>query len=117
MQHVGRVAFFPGCLIETGLIFVNEPLCGQGSIDEDHARELLPPALRIDARLHAAQRMPDQHIRSGYGPGFERRVQVIDHFGKDLRPGRRITEAIRGAVEGADARLLRDHGLGLVPDQ
>ena len=43
-------------------------------------------------------------------------MQVIHYYGKDLRPGRRIAEAIAGSVEGADARLLRDHGLRFVPD-
>ena len=116
MQHIGRVAFSPDRLIETRLILVDEPLSGRTGIDEDHAHDLLGPALRVKPRLHAAQRVPNQHIRSRYGPGVERRVQVLHHVGEDLRPGRRITEAIAGSVEGADARFLRDHGLGFVPD-
>jgi hypothetical protein len=54
MQHVGRVAFFPGRLIEIPLIFVNESLAGRAGIDEDHAPNLLRPTLRIDPRLQAA---------------------------------------------------------------
>src|SRR5277367_3027853 len=43
-------------------------------------------------------------------------MQIVHHVGEDLRPGPRITEAIAGSVEGADAGLLCDHGLGFVPD-
>ena len=59
---------------------------------------------------------PTSTYGPGMGPGVERRMQVVHHVGEDLRPGPRITEAIAGSVEGADARFLRDHGLGFVPD-
>jgi hypothetical protein len=58
----------------------------------DHAHDLLGPALRVEPRLYAAQRVPHQHIRSRYGPGLEGRVQVVHHVGEDLRPGPGITE-------------------------
>jgi hypothetical protein len=43
-------------------------------------------------------------------------VQVVYHLREDLRSGCRIAEAVAGSIEGADARFLRDHGLGLVPN-
>jgi len=63
------------------LILVDEPLSGRTGIDEDHADDLFGPALRVKARLDAAQRVSNQHIRSRYGPGVERRMQVVHHVG------------------------------------
>jgi hypothetical protein len=54
MEHVGHVALSPLCLIKIRLIFVDEPLSGWASIEEDHARDLLRPSLRINPRLKAA---------------------------------------------------------------
>ena len=48
---------------------------------------------------------------------MERFVQILDHLGDDLGLWCWLTEPIRSSVEGADARLLRDYGLGLVPNQ
>jgi hypothetical protein len=108
MKHIGRVAFSPDDLIEARLILVDEALSGQGGIDEDHAEDLLRPALRIEARLDTAQRMSNQHIWSRYGPCVERRMQIVHHVGEDLRPGPRITESIAGTVEGANATRTPD---------
>src|ERR1700728_760079 len=47
---------------------------------------------------------------------MERLVKILNYFGDDLRLGRRIAEPIRGSVESANPRLLRDYGLGFVPD-
>src|SRR6266853_5068313 len=117
MQQVSRQMVPPAHVVETRLSLVNEPLSGGTGIDEDHARDLLGPALRVKPRLHAAQRVPHQNIRSRYGPGLERRVQVIHHVGEDLWPWARVAEAIAGSIETADARVLRDRGLDLVPDR
>ena len=103
--------------IETRLILLNEPLSGRTGIDEDHAHDLFGPALRVEPHLYAAQGVPNQHIRFRYGPGAKCRVQVVHDVGEDLETGRWIAEAKSSSVEGTDARLLRDHGLDLVPDR
>ena len=69
-------------------------------VDEDHAHDLLGPALRVEPSLYAAQRVSHQYIRSRNGPGLERCVQVIHYLGEDLRPGRRIAETIAGSKAG-----------------
>src|SRR5689334_20425719 len=117
MQRVGRKAFSPDRCVETWLVLVDESLASRARIHQDHADDFLRPALRIDPRLDASQRVPDQYIRSRYGAGLERGVQVVYHFREDLRQGRRIAETIRGSIERADVRRLRDDGLGLVPDR
>jgi hypothetical protein len=43
-------------------------------------------------------------------------VQVLYYLGEELWPGCRIAKAIAGSIERADTRVLRDHGLGFVPD-
>jgi hypothetical protein len=73
------------------------------------------PALRIEPRLDPAQRVPQEHIGPRYGRSLQRGVQVVHRVGQALKPRRWIAETEAGSVEGADAGLLRDHGLGLVP--
>jgi hypothetical protein len=47
---------------------------------------------------------------------MERLVKILYYFRDDLRLERRIAEPIRGSVESANPRLLRDYGLGFVPN-
>ncbi len=108
MQHIGRVAFSLAHLVGTRPILVDEPLSGRTGIDDDHADDLLGPALRVEARLDAAQGVSHQHIRSRDGSGVERRMQVVHHVGEDLRPGARITEAIAGSVSRRRVRVSAD---------
>src|SRR2546422_8508528 len=41
-------------------IRLNQPLSGRTGIVEDHAHDLLGPALRVEPRLYAAQGVPNQ---------------------------------------------------------
>ena len=88
MQHVGRVAFFPGRLIETGLIFVDEPLCGLGWYRRGPCPRH-PPASA--ARRPALPSPPNECPTSTYGPGMD----------PDLSPRAGRPPPRRGSAAGA----------------